>query len=514
VALDVLSGEIATLTRDQWRERYLRSYRVRNPDADTAPDSMPWIDASCIADQLVILSEDARRVGQQIPLSGKTGEALDEAGGEVGLPRAPAAGGAGYVSIRTSTGGATVTIGDTLTDLSSSLQFRFTGATTTYFTGDELSITAVDGSTGPGTNLAGGTVLVWDAPAGGLFPNATIVTQPDGSGFSGGANVEGDDDYRERIRERLANGAASGNDAAYQQLVENTVEHGVAVQKAFTYPAIVGPGSIGIAFVLVQTGANATRIPNGSQISTVQAYVTAQAEDALPADDSTLWPVVTAQDVSVVLEVEWSTGSPGWADQTPWPPYYSTNHAAGAPGGIIVDATGTNTATSFKLKADNADYTGVIQPAVGQTIAFYKTSTGEFFKKRILSFTGAGPWVVTVDTSNAASDTSYAPVAGQRAMPWSESLANLSTPIIDHFATLGPGEMIATFADPGLRQRRSPASPKDWPSVITNHLVVAVLDVPDVNDAVVTEGLGTTATVGSVAEVHLMALDDLSAFEK
>jgi hypothetical protein len=73
--------------------------------------------------------------------------------------------------------------------------------------------------------------------------------------------------------------------------------------------------------------------------------------------------------------------------------------------------------------------------------------------------------------------------------------------------------MRATFFDPGLREKRTPVSPQRYPSVVSNRLVTDVLDVPAVGDAVIREGLGTVATIGTPgATVYLLELGELVAF--
>ena len=62
MALDETPGEIVTRTRDQIRDQYLRDYALRIPTADVGPDTLPYVDASGLADAEMVLVNDA--VGQ------------------------------------------------------------------------------------------------------------------------------------------------------------------------------------------------------------------------------------------------------------------------------------------------------------------------------------------------------------------------------------------------------------------------------------------------------------------
>jgi uncharacterized phage protein gp47/JayE len=500
---DPIVNQIATRTRSEWEAAYLRSYRLRDPDADTRGDTQPRVDAKSLADQLAVLSEYNRQTSRKIPLSELSTEELDQRLSDLGLPpRFPDLGSSGFVLAKTSASGTHIFAGDELTDESGAHRFQCL-TTADYGDGDFVPVAAID--TGPGTNIDAGVKLVWSAPRPGCFPTAEIVEQSDGGGLSGGRLAESDDEVRTRISDTLADPAAAGNDAAYRRFALNSRGHGVPVQAAFTYPCILGPGTTAVVFTMKPARAGASRIPNATQIARVRDYVIGQ----MPGDDGYLDVVLLAQPTDIVLDVKWADGAPGWADAAPWPPRLPTG--AGA---IVVNAVTDE--THFQLETDNGSYTGVASPAIGQSIGFFDPNAAVFRRKKILTVTGTGPWAIVCDTQNAASDTGYKPVAGDRVSPWSDSLDTLVAPVVDHFDTLGPGEQRTTFFDPGVREKRSPASPRSWPSSITNRLAGELLDaatVPSVGDAVVREGLGVTAPVGSPgATAYLLELGDLAAF--
>lgn len=500
---DPLVSEIKVRTRAEWEQAYLRSYRLRDPDADTRGDTQPSVDAKSLADQLAVISEYNRQASRRVPLSEKSDAELDQELSDLGLPpRFPELGSSGFVIASASTTGTHIFGGDELTDEGGSIRFQCI-ATGDYGDGDFVPVAAID--TGPSTNFDAGVKLVWSAPRPGCFPTAVIAEQSDGSGLSGGRLSESSDEVRQRISDTLAEPAAAGNDAAYRRFASNSRGHGVPVQQPFLYPCILGPGTMGVAFTMKPQRPGGSRLPNPAQIVQVRDYVVGQ----MPADDGYLDIALIAQSVDIVLDVSWAEGAAGWQDSSPWPPRYVTSDGA-------IRVSAVTDSTHFTLGTDNGDYVGVPVPVAGQTIGIFDRNAGRFRRKKVASVSGAGPWDITCDTSNAASDTSLTPAVGARVSPWSDSLDTIVAPIVAHIDTLGPGEQRSTFFDPGVREKRSPASPRSWPSTITNRLAGELLDpelVPSLGDAIVREGLGVTAATGEPgATAYLLELGDIAAF--
>lgn len=503
MALDVLPDEIVVRNRTELLASMTGAYLVKRPSDIINDGTMQNAILASVADVTVSQSLNARTLGRQIPISEKAGVALDRCLAELQLPpRRGETGSTGYVVISTSGGGVVINEGDALTEPNSKVSFE-AAVTGAYDDGDAVPIRAT--STGPSTNFDAATVLQWSSPAAGLATNCTVQAP----GLKGGRYSEDDEQVRLRISDALADPAASGNAATYIRLAENALGHGVPVQKAFAYVAPHGSGTIGIAFLLTPAGPGSSRIPTSAQIAAVRAYIKTVPEDETripPGDDLLLDTTIVSQPVSIVLDVRWRKGSANWKDSSRWPLRRDTG--AGA-----IKVTAATDATHFTVARDDGNYAGETQPVAGQTVALYNKTTGSFARKRILSFTGTGPWVITVDTSNDSSDTTYVPIVGQRVSPWSESLDDLAQPILDRFDTLGPGEQTDTFFDPGQLQRRTPASPEFWPSMITSHLATDILNVPSVGNAIVREGLGDEADPGVLGVLaYQLELGDIAAF--
>ena len=496
--LDLSPGEIVVLDRATIKSNYLRDYKIRNPDADTGPGTQPDLDASTFADQQLPIYADAQTLGRATSLVTTRGTALDAVGDSEGVPRQDALGATGYVTVSTSVGGGTIFFADVLVEPNSGLRYQCL-STSLYLDGSQVPVGGID--TGTATNQPAGTVLQWTSPRSGIAPNATVVQQADGSGLKGGAPVEDDDSYASRIAQRRANPPASGN--VSQVLLQALTTPGVPVEAVWVWPAMLGPGTTVVAFT-VRPSTGGSRLPNGAQI----ALVLANLQAAFPGDDGIFVANISGQNVVLVYEVSWGAGATPWADAAPWPPYVSSNK-------VNVVATPAPTATSFRLTTTMA---GTATPQVGQTIGFFDATNALWRKKRILTVTpvvAGQTWDITCDTSNNASDTSYAPAANQPASPWSDSLQSLVTPTLSYFAGLGPGEQMSPpFPDPGQRQQRQPPSPGSWPSVITNRALSPVLATPGVSDVGILEpSIPFSTTIGTPgALVYLLQLSDLAAY--
>lgn len=490
------TGTLDLPTRAQIRDRYLRNYGVRNLNADLGPDTLPYADALAHADSVVPIYANAQVIGTATNLIGAVGTALDSIGEAEGVTRPPAAGASGYVTVTTSTGGATIFDGDELVYRPTSKRYKCI-RTALYVTGDEVPVLAID--TGPSTNLDAAAELSWSSPRPGCASACVVAEQADGSGLTGGRDKAGDDAYAQLIVSNRANPKVAGNAAAYVSSVEATPA--MSVQKGFAYPAIRGPGTTGIVFTMKPSSAGASRLPNATQIAQVEANLKA----TYPYDDGIFCATLLAQNVVVALEVSWTRRAAGYVDASPWPAYVT--------GPVAIDNAVAITATSFRLTTS----TSMTDPQVGQTIGFWNGTTGSFSRKRILTVTvvSAGlSWDITCDTSNGATDASYTPTDGQLASPWSDSLDAVAAPVLAYFDGLGPGEQVASLPDPGYRMRRTPESPGEWPSEVRNRILDKVFDVDGVSDAdLLTPTVPLTTTVGSAgATSYLIQLSDFAIF--
>lgn len=507
MALQTTPDDLIIKSRDQVRDDYCRDYRVRNPAADTTDGSQPFLDASSFADQISPVYADAQTCMRGTSLKFAAGQHLiDILEPEIGLPL-PAVGSLGAVIVSASAGGGAVQTGDLLVDDKTTLKFQAL-ETDIFADGRQTLIGSVD--TGPQTNIGALTVLRWLSPRAGMGPTCKVVLQSDGSGMNGGRAAETDDDYRARGEDHRANPPASGNDAELQAAVIKTPK--ISVQQPFTYPAILGPGTTCVIPMMTPAGLGGSRIPSGADAVAVKGQLVAQ----FPADDGLFVGTLLPQGVAVEIKARWAAGAAGWLDSNPWPAYNATDN-------VVVDDSIAATATTFRLTTTVSQANN---PQPGQTIGFIDLSLnqsglpqGLFRAKRILTVTtiiANKSWDIVVDTSNGASDGNFIPVLQSLVSPWSDSLSDVAAAVLGYFDTLGPGEQVATFFDPGLRQKRSPPSPSKWPNQITNRLITPVLALPSIDDAVLlAPTVPYSTTVGSPAvSAYLLALSDLAVYQE
>lgn len=497
MALDQTPGVVVTPQRNEIRDQFLRAYKARVPAADTGPGTQPYVDASVVADTAVALYNDAVTVGRGTNLSTSAGPWLQQIGANQGTFPRPAVGAAGFISIQTSAGGSTIAAGTEVDSKPAGLRFQVL-TTNVYTTATPVPVTGID--TGPATNLPVGTAMQFPSPPPGCGQNATVTADSDGNGLTGGRLADDDGSLRQLISDDRANPPASGNDAEYQTKIRATP--GLSVQQVFTYPAILGPGTIGYVFTLNPSAPGGSRAPNNAQIAATLAYVTGLE----PADDSIFAATLVEQALRVCLKVTWRKGASTWTDTTPWPSYLTADP-------VRVNNIPTPSLTSFGL------YTGTatVDPQAGQTIGFYDTTSQSFKRIRIGSVVIVTPgltWTITPDRTFGASDATFVPAYGAVASPWSDSLNTVPGAVISYVDGLGPGEQVASLPDPGLRQRRSPDPGLRWPSVVDNGLLAPLFRVSSVQSPVVLEPTVPYATpVGTPAVLsYLFILSDLGIY--
>lgn len=489
--IDKFDGQFAIKTRTQIRDEWLRDFKFRVPTADTSKDSQPFVDASNVADALAPLYANASRLADAVDYTTARGELLNEYATRRGRPRRDAVGASGYVVIEAASGGGLINAGAELRHQPSGTRYRVT-LTDVYLPGDLCPVEGID--TGPETNMDAGTKLAWLSPPSGILGTCLVFENSDGSGLTGGADVETDEELVEALKQQDANPPASGNEAAV--LYEMGRIKGLAMQAAFVYPAVLGPGEYAVAFTMRPATPGASRLPNGAQIGAVEAAL----RSLFPADDGIHVMSVLDQGVPIVLRVRWNDGLEGWVDSTQWPPY------SASPPRVV--ASPAPTSSSCRVEDVGT------APSIGKQVAFWDATSKTWKRKTIatVTFVSGTEWDLTFETDPGSGDLAYVPVDGQYLSPWSPSLDLLVGPVLAYMDKQGPGECYTStnLADPGMRRRRVPEpTPTVWPSSIGN----AILDglFPLVADvSLVSPSTPSPTTVGTPGvSVNLHSVMDL-----
>ncbi|MGE3918309.1 MAG: baseplate J/gp47 family protein, partial [Hyphomicrobiaceae bacterium] len=186
------------------------------------------------------------------------GDQLDEHGAQFKMARKPARRAHGTIVAT----GASLTVipAGTVMARSDGLELR-TIAEATLFDGQaEIAGEAVE--TGGNGNSEGGTSLALRSPIEGVTAIAI-----DADGFGGGADIEGDEAYRDRLLFRMANPPRGGSLADYIVWASEVSP----VRRVWTESLSYGPGTIGLWFMV--DGSTANGIPGSVDVDDVREHI-------------------------------------------------------------------------------------------------------------------------------------------------------------------------------------------------------------------------------------------------
>ncbi|MBM61361.1 MAG: hypothetical protein CL484_00250 [Acidobacteria bacterium] len=346
-------GESNYPTPDELRDAILRQIKLafqrRGLLANVLPGSDHYITADAIASRLaLVVANNQIALEQQSPLTA-TGDDLDQIAGVYGVVRRPATQSEGFVKVST-VGIAIIPAGFQAVGPGGS-KFA-TVSVNTVTNNDEILVQSLEAGTG--ANLDAGAILTWEsASVGNLIQTCTVS----GSGITGGADTDTDEELRERLIDRLSFTAVGGNAAFVQQLAEGV---SAAVGDAWVYSAARGPGSYDVAVA----SAEPSRVLATSVVNSVASAVAGE----LPGHTSLNCTTVVTEPVDVVLAAQlplpqFAGGAGGgWLDANPWP--------RNGDRGFVVAVTGT-----LGLRVYSPAGTAAA-PIKGQKIAIYEGSTG------------------------------------------------------------------------------------------------------------------------------------------
>lgn len=278
-----------------------------------------------------------------------TGTSLRELCALYGVPERGASKAAGYVTVVISSGSVSFPAGFRATAPSGE-KYETTTAIT-QSNGGKVQLQAVNG--GASTNLDPGTRLTWDSAT---FGNLSRICTVDAGAIDGGTDADTDDTLRRRLINRLASPGVGGNASQIQQWAE---EASSAVEAAYVYSAVRGPGSYDVAI----TAEGGDRTLSSAIQSAVAGYVVAR----MPGHVDLNLTSVAAQEVdvgfaaSLALPASAGGAGGGWRDATPWP------NASSGDVQITAYNSGTGVATT--------DATALNGLAVGTRIGVWDTST-------------------------------------------------------------------------------------------------------------------------------------------
>src|SRR5215210_7421733 len=320
----------ATTIRDDIL-RTIRSGMIRRGIANpnVGPGSDYWLLASAVANELEVVESNSLIKADELMPDTAVDEGLRRGAAAYGITPRAASGSTGFVVLESSAD-APVIAGTELTDPAGARYTVTTGGT--YTNGALVPIAAVD--TGSATNLEPGTSLQWASAPAYSAPTALVSD----AGLTGGTDEEDEETLRARWLARLQTPPGGGN---WQHVAELAEASTGAVQKAFVYPAIQGPGTVHVAVAGYASETTRSReIDPVVVANTVAQYV----RGSLPEHaDVTVTPVADQPvDFTLGLAIPTAPTPGGWLDTMPWPSEKATVDAAPSSTTLIVTYAGNN----------------------------------------------------------------------------------------------------------------------------------------------------------------------------
>lgn len=419
---------------------------VANPNV--GPKSSYYIQATALATECTVAEANAVIKVDAFMPDTATGDELRRWLASCGLSFRTAVGSVGKCTMVSNPAGGSVSVvaGDQLID-DAGLFFEVV-TTGTYDDNESFDVAGV--STGFATNHINGDLLTWVATPAFAAPTATVGMVGGTDGLIDGVDDEDEETARGRLLDRLANPPSGFN---WEHVAEIAEASSPTVQKAFVYPALEGPSSMQVVVAGFATSFLAIAGPTAARAiaqTIVDNVIAPYIRGILPSSISVT--VLTTDDIGTDIAIGLSlpaakTASPagpggGWKDGTPWPDAGSSTAYA--------SVTSVTSATVFTIDASTAPTDGVSR------IAYVRQSNWRIYNAKIVSHTGTGPYVVTVDTPMTGI------ASGDFVFPQCERQADYLTAILKTFAQMGPGEKTTS---PGRLERafRHPTPSPLWP---------------------------------------------------
>src|SRR3990172_6307118 len=340
----------------------------------------PHIRYKAIANRLSIAIQDNKLALADISPLDSVGTALEELCGVYGVTRRPASAAAGTVQVTCTV--ATLIPSGFLCTAPNGAQYATTAAVVVN-SGDLVAVQA--SSTGESGNVSQGTIVTWNSAAiATLGQNATVS----GGDIDGGTEGDDDEELRQRLIRRLSFPQVGGNASQVMSFAE---EASSAVQGAFVYPAVRGPGSYDVALVAEASDTDSDRNLNTVTVGQVASAIIGN----MPGQADLNCTTVVEQRVDVImalslpLPINSGGAGGGWRDAVPWP---------STAGGAFPRVTAYNTTTNvLTINAAAADVC-----AVGKRIGIWDPLTFTMHEYTVATTVGAGPYDITVTEGSIA----------------------------------------------------------------------------------------------------------------
>lgn len=455
-------ADMGVRTPEQIRDAMLRDIRnaaIANgrPPPDVSPGSFDHVRATALANHLALIEANGMMLGEQLGDDTAVGLDLERRAGNHNIFRRPRAGSIGPI-VFVSSAPSPVAAGAELTG-PTGLRFRVTVGGI-FANGASIEVEAID--TGEATNLPAGTVLQWAAAP--PYADPKVAVGP--GGLVNGTEQETDDELRARYLARRRSPPTESNP---QAMVERAERDNPAVQKAFVYPALLGPSTYALAVAASPTGSSRSRqIPATTVNNVVRPRVAGtHMDNVYPLIVSVVDEPVDYLSIGLALPAARSAAIPGagggWVNGQPWPPAESAHD-------YVCTVSAVTNSTEMLVVCDAEPQDGISRISWLRPNIDGSSSDWTLYSATVVSHSGAaGAWVIRLD--RPLSGISVGCViwpAAERQQAYVDALLNA-------FALMGPGEM--TNQAPVLRRSaRFPSPAVAWPYAVDSGLLRAISD--------------------------------------
>jgi uncharacterized phage protein gp47/JayE len=326
---------------------------------------------------------------------------------------------------------------------------------------------------GEAGNQPVGTTMRWELSSiGNLKTECTV----DVGGIDGGEPADDTERLRTRLLRRLAFPGVGGS---WSQIAQWAEESSAAIEAAFVYPSVRGPGSYDVA--LTKEGGDRT-VPAATSTA-AKGYIVARMPGHADLNVTTVNPAGIDVLINVKLPLPALAGGAGggFRDSVPWP---STADAVLAK--VAVVASGGTVLTVDSTSADPpmaGQHFGIWNPAGLDENGEANGAMAEFLISSVGGVSGA--YVITINTP--LSDSPSFVAINMYVSVGAINLKQYAAAFRDQMALLGPGEKTAS-PDILPRGRRQPGPEILWPSALTSVQLGRLTNVVKDSDGITVSG--------------------------
>lgn len=412
-------------------------------DPDVGPGTDYYVKATAVANEIAPLYANQQVKADEMMPDTATGAALWRIGRIFGLSPRPASQANGAVILVSSVNTFVPTGSQLLDAIGQRFQVSVGGS---YGNGQRIPIASID--VGKTVNHLQNDALKWvNVPA---YSDSKSLC--DVGGLTGGANAEDDDTFRARIFGRLQNPPGTGN---WNHVCGFGEAATPIVQKAWCYPGANGPSTCHGAVAGYATATSKSRqVDPVVMAALVSPYVLALMPEYVETTITTVTDVPTDISVGVTLPSA-ATSQPngpggGWLDGSPWP-------AVSGTGSTYAAVTAVTNGNVFTVNSPTPPTSNVSR------IAFFDPTNWTLYRAKVLSYTGVGPYVITIDQPfpNIAAALALGGT-GPLIFPDSVNAQIYIAALLAQMALMGPGEKTANTSVLS-RGYRHPIPAQAWP---------------------------------------------------